>query len=498
MFRWVAEAGSQLPSNHRVLTYIAGVALPPVAPRGSICRTSCSSAARDAQRPGAILRGRCAAYGTPDNHGVRRLTFLGQDGVTSEGAGSAYVAHHTRALREAGIDIDVLTDRDTSQALALLRKSGAIAVMPSLRDNQPHTVLECLGYGIPFIAANVGGVGELVHADRLFAPRARDLADTLAQRASRVATVRDNYESAQAIDAWASFTQTLVPKTPRPKANAAEHAQPRVSICIPHYNHGKYLPQMLQSVAAIAYDNLEVIVVDDDSNDAHSLFVLHEQEALYAPRGWRFLVKKNGGPGAARNVAAAHAAGRYLIFMDADNLATPKMVRQFVQAMEHTQLDCLSCHMVGFSGDQAFDDRTATPLFRYAPLGPCLESGLLENVFGDTNFIIKQEIFAQVGGFNESRSGALEDWTFLARLVLQGFGLDTIPEPLFFYRAVEDSFGRTTSQVAGFRRLSAEFCQRPERIDMAGVINHLLAPLYSLLRLGGRSGGAAPSVGTTR
>src|SRR5262249_17834038 len=68
-------------------------------------------------------------------------------------------------------------------ALAELRTPATLAVMPSLLDNSPCTVLECIEHGIPFISTETGGIAELIGAeDRsrvLCGPTAGDLTAAL-------------------------------------------------------------------------------------------------------------------------------------------------------------------------------------------------------------------------------------------------------------------------------------------------------------------------------
>ena len=72
------------------------------------------------------------------------------------------------------------TKLDQHEALARLSERGTLAVMPSLEDNSPNTVYECLERSIPFMASNVGGIPELVAPeDRprvLFEPTAEGVA----------------------------------------------------------------------------------------------------------------------------------------------------------------------------------------------------------------------------------------------------------------------------------------------------------------------------------
>ena len=82
--------------------------------------------------------------------------------------------------------------------------------------------------------------------------------------------------------------------------------------------------------------------------------------------------------------------------------------------------------------------------YRYCPLGPCLELAPIENVLGDTNFIIRKSVFQAVGGFSEDTEGATEDWELLTKLMLANYKLDVIPKSLFWYRTSPTSRSRTT------------------------------------------------------
>src|SRR5437016_2593583 len=96
---------------------------------------------------------------------------------------------------------------------------------------------------------------------------------------------------------------------------------PKVSVVIPAFNAARYLPQTLASIlresaAAGAGHALEIIVVDDASTDATA-----DVAAAHAGAGVRYLRRATqGGIGAARNGGIALARGKYLAFLDADDL----------------------------------------------------------------------------------------------------------------------------------------------------------------------------------
>jgi glycosyltransferase involved in cell wall biosynthesis len=100
-------------------------------------------------------------------------------------------------------------------ALAELSQPGTLAVMPSLLDNSPNTVAECIERGIPFVATDTGGIAELVaEEDRarvLCAPTARDLAEALrrAVGAPTFPAARPAEEPAESLRAWLELVATV-------------------------------------------------------------------------------------------------------------------------------------------------------------------------------------------------------------------------------------------------------------------------------------------------
>lgn len=99
-------------------------------------------------------------------------------------------------------------------------------------------------------------------------------------------------------------------------APAVDPSYPLVSVIIPCYNHGAYLPEAFASVWQQDYPAVEIIVVDDGSTDTT------RQVAQAYPRV-RYFYQTNQGLSAARNTGIAHSAGQYLLFLDADDWLLP-------------------------------------------------------------------------------------------------------------------------------------------------------------------------------
>ena len=123
---------------------------------------------------------------------------------------------------------------------------------------------------------------------------------------------------------------------------------PAVSIIMPVYNTEKYLREALDTVLAQTMTDIEVLCVDDGSTDS-SLEILHE----YAAKDPRVTVytQDHQFAGAARNLGIKHAAGKYLLFLDSDDIFYTEMVEKAYKRAEETNADICE-----FSGEYYDED----------------------------------------------------------------------------------------------------------------------------------------------
>lgn len=117
--------------------------------------------------------------------------------------------------------------------------------------------------------------------------------------------------------------------------------QPLVSVIVPVYNASGHVARCLESIRKQTYKNLEIIVVNDGSQDA-SLPVCQ----MYARVDERILLidKANGGVSAARNLAIGMAKGKYLQFADSDDYLDPNATQLMVDKAEANQADMVIAH----------------------------------------------------------------------------------------------------------------------------------------------------------
>ena len=226
---------------------------------------------------------------------------------------------------------------------------------------------------------------------------------------------------------------------------------PLVTVCITHFNRPELLRQSLHSIEEQDYPNYTVIVVDDGSRTPEALALLDELDRTLPAQGWRLLRQENRYLGAARNTAARHATGKYILFVDDDNYPRREMVSTLVAVAERTGADILTACMDCFQGDQP-PSATSPILNRYVPLGSAAAVGLFWNCFGDSNCLIRRDKLLAVGGYTEDYGTTYEDWELYAKAAMLGWKHLTVPEGLYWYRETPGSLMKTTSRYSNILR----------------------------------------------
>ncbi|MBQ6100230.1 MAG: glycosyltransferase family 2 protein [Methanobrevibacter sp.] len=122
----------------------------------------------------------------------------------------------------------------------------------------------------------------------------------------------------------------------------------KVSVIIPVYNAEKYLEESIDGILNQTLDDLEVLCVDDGSTD-RSLEILKEISAK--DERVKYFHQENRGGGAARNVAIPKASGKYIYFMDADDILETTALKEFWDIAEEKELDFLLFQATNYAED---------------------------------------------------------------------------------------------------------------------------------------------------
>lgn len=123
---------------------------------------------------------------------------------------------------------------------------------------------------------------------------------------------------------------------------------PLVSVIVPVYNAEKYLGECVESLMVQTLQNAEFIFVDDGSSD-NSLEILHLYQKL--DNRIQIYTQKNQYAGVARNNGMKHAKGRYITFLDSDDVMLPDALELFYKSAETTSADVVISSAYRFTTD---------------------------------------------------------------------------------------------------------------------------------------------------
>lgn len=200
--------------------------------------------------------------------------------------------------------------------------------------------------------------------------------------------------------------------------------QPLVSVLMTSYNREKYIAQAIESVLASTYTSFELIVVDDGSKDKTVEIAKSYQEK--DNRIKVYINEKNLGDYHNRNKAASYAAGKYIKYLDSDDMIYKYGLAIMVESMEKFPKAA-----VGITS------RNISPLLPFPiELTPAeaftrhyFEYGLLS--MGPSSVIINRMAFNEIGMFSGKRLiGDTECWTKIA----MQFNVVELPPSLIFWR----------------------------------------------------------------
>lgn len=344
-------------------------------------------------------------------------------------------------LKDLKLNFNLHTDFDSEKLISYFTTGDKLAVIASTGDNSPITITEFLNNGVPFIASTTGGLPELIHQedwDRvLFPATANGLAKKLLEVVGKEAYLpRSAIPTEHSNSSWIDWHHTLYRKQPYAKKVLSPQnyriGPDDITVCLIHHERPSELDQALAAIEKQTVQGFKVIVVDDGSSKPETLAYLDALGSRLAKKDWQLIRQENLYAGAARNTAARNVKTSHIVFMDDDNVAKYDELEQMLVAINNSGADALTSFADVFEENWLGPDMQ--PLRRLIFSGGIISNSLWVNTIGDANMIISKEVFDKVGGFHEKFGTGYEDYQFLVRVVLEGFRIDVIPEPTYWYK----------------------------------------------------------------
>jgi glycosyltransferase involved in cell wall biosynthesis len=290
------------------------------------------------------------------------------------------------AVPTGAVRVENRLERET--ALAELQQPGTLAVMPSLLDNSPNTVAECIEHGVPFVATDTGGIPELVAAEDRARVLCAPTSDAIAAALTRALTSAEGFAPARAardagesVSAWLELVEAIEP------------------------------PARAESRPAAA---VSVVATSDES----------ERRARRLAGATRS-VKANVVRARSRREAMASVAADWIVFLDDDDQPDDGMLETLVAAQAASGADVVTAAVRPAAASGAVE------LF----LGDAGALGLVENRYGVIGLVRRTMLAAEQVG-----DGVVDaDWPLLAGLTLAGARIVSVPEAVASHTGVVGS-----------------------------------------------------------
>ena len=215
--------------------------------------------------------------------------------------------------------------------------------------------------------------------------------------------------------------------------------KPLVSILIPTFNSAQFIAETIASVQQQTYENWEIIVVDDVSTDGTVALISKIRETDV--RIQLQVLERNSGTGVARNTALAKAKGKYIAFLDADDLWKPEKLEKQILFMQTNDLPFT------FSFYNCIDEQGNSLNRRVeAPRNLSYRQLFFCNYVGNLTGVYDVEFFGKI---SISSIRKRQDWMHWLTVLKKIKKAKPVPESLAFYRIRDNSL--STSKTALIR-----------------------------------------------
>lgn len=246
------------------------------------------------------------------------------------------------------------------------------------------------------------------------------------------------------------------PKPPSPAGSIEPVPGLRVSVLVPTFNRAHYLGECLDSLLAQTMPALEIIVIDDGSED-HTAEVVKR----YGPR-IHYLHKDNGGKPTAVNLGLSLAQGELIWIFDDDDVTLPDAIANRVAALQ-VMPDAAFVYSTHFYGSDGPNGRIKRGRLHQLP--SCTADNFFFELMKGCFFhlataLVRADAYAQVGGFDTALLSS-EDYDMQLRLARAYPGI-YCPEPSFIFRQHSGARGAKAIRYGAGQRVTVfrKFDQR--------------------------------------
>lgn len=255
---------------------------------------------------------------------------------------------------------------------------------------------------------------------------------------------------------------------------------PLVSIIIPVYNGSNYVAEAIDSALAQTYKNIEIIVVNDGSNDNGKT----EEIALSYGDKIRYFIKKNGGVSSALNLGIEKMNGEYFSWLSHDDKYEPKKIEKEINALsklenKETVVLCSGCAID--KNSEIISKRKVKKQFEDGIVIPWYEAFKSLFDYGSFNgcaLLIHKHVFETVGKFDENFR-YIQDLYMWANIFLNKFSLIYISDKLVLSRKHDGQLTQRGRNIFHEESLAMAYKLLPKIMDVSQKYSEVLLFEYA-------------------
>lgn len=214
--------------------------------------------------------------------------------------------------------------------------------------------------------------------------------------------------------------------------------KPVISIITPAFNAERFIEEAIESVLAQTFTDWEMIIVDDCSEDRTVEIV--QQYQRKDDRIKLIKLEKNSGSAVARNTAMDHALGRYLAFLDSDDVWMKEKLATQLRFMQEKDLAFSFTSYLRMK-----EDGTDTSAIVKAPKRVDYDDLMKQCVIGCLTVMLDRE---KIGPLKMPNMRTRQDYAYWLKITRKGHKAYGIPEVLAKYRLVQDSISSNKLKAA--------------------------------------------------
>lgn len=198
--------------------------------------------------------------------------------------------------------------------------------------------------------------------------------------------------------------------------------KPLVSVIVPTYKQEESLKKALESLANQTYDNIEIVLIDDNDNECFNEKVkkiVDDFISVYPQIKLLYLINHpNLGSAKTRNRGIESCSGEYVTFLDDDDVYLPKKIERQIESMLKAKADYGITDLYLYNEKGKLVDRRVRTYIKQTDIDSLLKYHMMFHITGTDTMMYEKEYLLRIGGFDAQDLG--DEYYLMNKAILGG------------------------------------------------------------------------------